>query len=300
MDSNAASDTQVVLIHSYLAVMATCLLAYDHIITIADEIAFIWRRPKHVSSFLFLLNRYIGLLGNAAATAVSLVSLSPKTCASLSLFHESMLFENEIVMCTLLSLRTVALYGRDKRVIAFMVAINMCLAAVSTWALIGQHSYFATDVTGCYTVSDKRTAIHLAGAWEALLVFDTLVFFLTLRKTFKTCLRSGLFSPGKKLSLMALVCRDGAIYYAAMVLANLANILSYYVAPPLMRGGLSTFASCVSITLLSRLMLNLHKTADAGIFSMHVPQDAATFTTHLDSHWRSLTDELSPSRFQRL
>ncbi|KIK75961.1 hypothetical protein PAXRUDRAFT_835510 [Paxillus rubicundulus Ve08.2h10] len=87
MDSNTASDTQVVLIHSYLVVMATCILAYDHIITIAEEITFVWRRPKRASSILFFLNRYLGLFGNAAAVAVSLAPLSPKVCISNSVFH---------------------------------------------------------------------------------------------------------------------------------------------------------------------------------------------------------------------
>lgn len=69
---------ECLFVHAVDITIPPGLLAYDHIITIADEIAFIWRRPKHVSSFLFLLNRYIGFLGNAAATAVSLVSLPPK------------------------------------------------------------------------------------------------------------------------------------------------------------------------------------------------------------------------------
>ncbi|KIK76520.1 hypothetical protein PAXRUDRAFT_835335 [Paxillus rubicundulus Ve08.2h10] len=117
-------------------------------------------------------------------------------------------------MCVLLTLRTVALYGRDKRIIAFMLAMNMCLVAVSTWSLIGQRSYLATDVPGCYMGIDARTAMHFAAAWEALLVFDSLVFLMTLRKTLKPYLRSGPLSPGQKLNIMALIFRDGAMYYA--------------------------------------------------------------------------------------
>ncbi|KIO05216.1 hypothetical protein M404DRAFT_1000227 [Pisolithus tinctorius Marx 270] len=52
-------------------------------------------------------------------------------------------------------------------------------------------------------------------------------------------------------------------------MANLANILSFYVAPELLKGGLSTISICIAITMVSRLMLNPHKTADTGIFSSH-------------------------------
>uniref|UniRef100_A0A0W0FB88 Uncharacterized protein n=1 Tax=Moniliophthora roreri TaxID=221103 RepID=A0A0W0FB88_MONRR len=52
-----------------------------------------------------------------------------------------------------------------------------------------------------------------------------------------------------------------------MVLANLANILTFYLCGPFMRGGLSTFVSCISVTMLYRLMLNLHSNADTGLYT---------------------------------
>ncbi|KAJ7214358.1 hypothetical protein GGX14DRAFT_443792 [Mycena pura] len=52
-----------------------------------------------------------------------------------------------------------------------------------------------------------------------------------------------------------------------MALANLSNIGSFYFGGPLFRGSLSTFASCTSVTMVSRLMLNLHEQAAIGIMS---------------------------------
>jgi len=57
------------------------------------------------------------------------------------------------------------------------------------------------------------------------------------------------------------------MYFAAMAFANLANIITYYLAGPLIRGSLSTFANCVSLSMMSRLMLNLHAKANTGILS---------------------------------
>lgn len=37
---------------------------YDHIVTLAEEVNFIWRRPKALSAISFLVNRYFALLGN--------------------------------------------------------------------------------------------------------------------------------------------------------------------------------------------------------------------------------------------
>ncbi|EPQ54297.1 hypothetical protein GLOTRDRAFT_94608 [Gloeophyllum trabeum ATCC 11539] len=53
-----------------------------------------------------------------------------------------------------------------------------------------------------------------------------------------------------------LFLRDGALYYGCMVLANAANILTYY---PLLKGALSIFANTISVTMMSRLILNLYR-----------------------------------------
>ncbi|KAF8874539.1 hypothetical protein BD779DRAFT_1566256, partial [Infundibulicybe gibba] len=54
-----------------------------------------------------------------------------------------------------------------------------------------------------------------------------------------------------------------------MALSNLANILTFYFCGPFLRGGLSTFSTSISVTMMSRLMLNLHETANVGIFSSY-------------------------------
>jgi len=111
----------------------------------------------------------------------------------------------------------------------------------------------------------QDTAIRLAGAWEALFVYDLLIFSLTLRKTWKA--RKDHSITGINVPLISLILRDGAIYFAVMALCNLSNILTFYLCGPFLRGGLSTFASSISVTMMSRLMLNLHETAELGIMS---------------------------------
>ncbi|KAI3621469.1 hypothetical protein WG66_009425 [Moniliophthora roreri] len=71
---------------------------------------------------------------------------------------------------------------------------------------------------------------------------------------------------GMGLPLMNIVIRDGSLYFGAMSLASLGNILTFY---PFMRTGLSTAASSLSITLVSRMMLHLHEITDIGV--QHFP-----------------------------
>ncbi|KAJ7213225.1 hypothetical protein B0H12DRAFT_1156092 [Mycena haematopus] len=82
---------------------------------------------------------------------------------------------------------------------------------------------------------------------------DVLVFVLTVRKAFEQ--RSSMTYSG---SLMQRMINDGSMYFGVIILSNLANVLSFYLGDVLLAGFLSWFTTSLSLTLLSRLMLNLH------------------------------------------
>ncbi|KAG1894072.1 uncharacterized protein F5891DRAFT_1063813 [Suillus fuscotomentosus] len=80
------------------------------------------------------------------------------------------------------------------------------------------------------------------------------------------------------------------MYFGAMTLCNIPNIVMYYyfltVGRAVIRGnvGLAIFTSCMSVTLISRLMLNLHKSVDSGILSVPARDDdycLSVFTTSI-------------------
>jgi len=70
-----------------------------------------------------------------------------------------------------------------------------------------------------------------------------------------------------------------------MAIANIANIFTFYFSRPPLKGFLSTPASCVSVTLCSRLVLHLYEVAtpassasDSSLESM----PANDFTTRIE------------------
>jgi hypothetical protein len=124
-----------------------------------------------------------------------------------------------------------------------------------------------------------------------LLAFDTMIVVLTLirgRFFIRGHTRSGsrrsdnwphaLRRP-EDLDLGTLVTRDGGLYFIIVTLANLANIVTWYAAPPLLRGVLSSPASVISTTLCSRLVLNVHKAAGAGVLPSTSAPDSSTLDT---------------------
>lgn len=107
-------------------------------------------------------------------------------------------------------------------------------------------------------------------AWVADMVFQSLIFILIAYRIFKTrrLLRFSLVARRDVIDVIDIIFRDGAMYFGAMVLVNVPNTMTYYSASVSARGSLSTLTSCLSVTLVSRLMLNLHKSMDAGILSI--------------------------------
>ncbi|KAF9252457.1 hypothetical protein L218DRAFT_711440 [Marasmius fiardii PR-910] len=151
-----------------------------------------------------------------------------------------------------------------------MLGSGAVLAGVACYVEFGQDNSPSSISTGCHLQFERITAIRLAAAWEALFIYDTILFGLTIYKTWRERPRGRIgVSDGRMyMPLLTLVLRDGAVYYAVMALANFVNIMTFYFAGPFLRGSLSTFSSCIAATMMSRLMLNLHRSApDEGIMS---------------------------------
>ncbi|THH16612.1 hypothetical protein EW146_g4063 [Bondarzewia mesenterica] len=193
---------------------------------IATKIKQIWPRPVSKPSMLFLLNRYVPFFGNIAVTIVNFSDVAA-----------------------------------SEKIFALLLTVGLVVIAIASWALVGQSSNFVANVQGCHLTMSDATGIRVAVAWEGEFVLDMIIFSLTVARTYQhrdvwTWSRGmGLRNTG----LVRLVLRDGALYFVTMALANLLNILTFYLAPPILKGVLSTFSSCISVTMMSRLMLNLHE-----------------------------------------
>ncbi|KAG1881218.1 hypothetical protein F4604DRAFT_1747128 [Suillus subluteus] len=238
--------------------------------TITDEITFIWCRPKALSAILFLVNRYVALLGNVYMLSVYLLPSSDESCQKYLMSRDLLFFVQQILVCLILTIRTYALYCRSKRLLTWMIIIIFAFGGV-TAGTFGLHSSIVMPgFTHCYESYSEEIAISPGLGWVTLLVYELLIFVLTICRICKT---RGLSLATSRRNMLDIIFQDGAMYFAVMTLANLPNILTYYCGSNTTRGSLATFTSCMSVTLISRLMLNLHKSVDAGIFTTPVRND---------------------------
>ncbi|KAJ7115093.1 hypothetical protein C8R43DRAFT_125057 [Mycena crocata] len=253
---------QEIVLLNYAHIVGITFLYWDHLITLDSEITLLWKRRKSLSAYCFFVNRYFAFLSGIPVSLLPFLTLSTEVCINYSLFRELALLLTQAIVSVIMIIRVYALFGRSPRVLWFLIGTGLCVLGVSVWSVTGQHTWRSKVLGGCHFGLMQSTAYRLAGSWEALFVFDTLVFGLTVYNAYAVRRRML-----HRTNLQTLVVRDGAMYFGVMALANLANIATYYFTNPMLPGSLATFASCISVTMISRLILNLHRHANAGIFT---------------------------------
>ncbi|KAH8795259.1 hypothetical protein DL96DRAFT_1206774 [Flagelloscypha sp. PMI_526] len=175
-------------------------------------------------------------------------------------FHQALLITSQGIVAVILGSRVYAIWGCDKRVLITMCILFASGVAVVCWSMImastdtGENSSNACPEPGL----SQEVAARIAIDWEYMFVFDIVVFSLTVVKGYRAMIaeRTG---PSIQLPIMTTMMKDGALYFLAITLANAANVGTFYLNAPRLRGCLSTISSSISVTLASRIMLNLHK-----------------------------------------
>ncbi|KAJ6571465.1 hypothetical protein B0H19DRAFT_1130033 [Mycena capillaripes] len=259
------------------------ILFSDHLFTLDTEINLLWRRRKSLSAYWFYINRYFGVFSGIAVSALPFLTLSLEMCIRYSLFRELVLVVAQTINSIIMVIRVYALYGRSRRILWGLFLIGLVVVAVTIYSFSQQHASRPTVVGGCHFDLTESTSHHFAASWIAIVAFDALIFGLTLYNAYINRRRT---IPSTSLHMIVL--RDGSVYFAIMATANLANILTYYLPALVSPGSLSTFANSISVTMISRMILNLHQHANVGIMSE--PTGVTAQANDLDLGDLSLTE----------
>ncbi|KAF9054626.1 hypothetical protein BJ165DRAFT_1590508 [Panaeolus papilionaceus] len=171
---------------------------------------------------------------------------------------------------TILVMRTHTLY-RSKPLLLILATlclisiINMLVTSLLVIRLETISSAAAINIRGCLSECVHPVCNHLLiGFWIPYLLFETLVFCLTLWKSYLSFreLKKARF-PGRALTCIEIIARDGLVYYVVIMAVSIVNFLIWIVDP---------FASYLAVGLLkslqsticSRLLLNIRGMLEAG------------------------------------
>ncbi|QRV77946.1 hypothetical protein RhiJN_05961 [Ceratobasidium sp. AG-Ba] len=140
---------------------------------------------------------------------------------------------------------------------------------------------------------------YMAALWLAPLAMDTVITGLTIFKTMQY-----LRQRHGQVRLIHVILRDGLLYFAVILVANLLNCVIYYVAPPDLKVIGASFSQIITIIMISRLQLNLRS---SSICSPNVPtprtphtngehttrsNGISTYTSSLSNFFASTVSEL--------
>ncbi|KAF8643352.1 hypothetical protein AX16_009081 [Volvariella volvacea WC 439] len=232
-----------------------CIFGWDYFMYLPQEISRIWKKSFTYISYLYLVNRYYGLLQFAIVIVLITTpitdAISVETCKSIFLWQPvGALISTFLSQCIMFA-RVYALYSQS-RVIAGILGTIML-------AEMGVHVYTMTVVfpapipapgvkIPCVAIGPLPWLIAF---WVMPLVFDTVTFALTLYKSISYW-RTQVESP-----TLALLFRDGLIYFAAIFTMNFLNVILFVTQNETLQAINLPATLMLTIIMSCRLVLNM-------------------------------------------
>ncbi|CAE6482287.1 unnamed protein product [Rhizoctonia solani] len=238
---------------TYLAVISLCLLIYDCVITIDQEVKFVWSQRWSFGKVVYLFIRYATILMMIGHVACIHVLNSPiAAVAAIFVWSQVVII---IAGSSVLVVRTWLLWGGARWVLAALIGGLILASALSIYYVNIDMERFSiiTSVNpqlfhGCVV----RIPPTVWRPFVSPLVYETFIIILTVVKVSLT--------PNRAPLVMRLLL-DGTLYYVVVVAVLLLTTIGAAYAPtrPLVIGS-GFHTACISIGC-SRLVLSLHSWA---------------------------------------
>ncbi|KAF7349432.1 hypothetical protein MSAN_01733100 [Mycena sanguinolenta] len=274
------SEIQVQLnVSAYVSLVAFTLLYFDFFsLTFESEVSRYWGTRITFASFFFYLNRYAAFLGvvpimvqyfwtggssvKSEVCCILIISFSCliaiQYCPGLQIHHQVVIIGVQIIVGIILIMRTYALYGGSRRLLAFMSCSAVGIFGFSAWSMISAERLRQPRADypsiGCGFSLSTPMAHRIGYGWIGFLAFDIMILVFTFRKACEACRRGGC---ARKHGLVPTLLRDGILYFLVVAVANWGNIMSYMFAGPYLRGVGSNLTTVLSTIMASRLMLSI-------------------------------------------
>ncbi|KAG9032542.1 hypothetical protein FRB95_001378 [Tulasnella sp. JGI-2019a] len=217
----------------YLITTGFCILIYDHLITFSDEVRFIWKRPKNLVSWIFLVNRYF--------TPAMLV---------LDLY-------DKLGFATHLTLSLSSLGHRRRQPSRTISGCNSCIAylittlGISLTAVIQDRGTFYPHPIVHSCVGDLGSYVWTV--WISPLVLEAVLFSMTVAKMVRN--QQWIIT----VPLAYILYRDGLIYFVIIALCSVFNLVVWKSCPASLFALAKYFSLGLVNTMASRMVLNLRK-----------------------------------------
>ncbi|KAF8186791.1 hypothetical protein BJ912DRAFT_1060064 [Pholiota molesta] len=197
----------------YEFIAAVSLLAWDHIITLDAEVSKIWSKKFSGPTALYALLRYGTLVEKIAVMLLASWYMTERGCDIAVRFQIFPMVLRTLAFNVFSALRVYALMG-NKLPLAIFVLL-LCLPSLITPAYVYAHQWSS---------GVDRYGLRISGILADLLA-EIIVIGVTFRKTAHIRGNLPLDKQSKLPSLSGLILRDGTLYFVALLILSLADML---------------------------------------------------------------------------
>ncbi|GJE98347.1 hypothetical protein PsYK624_145750 [Phanerochaete sordida] len=253
-DGTFAQLFQAILDQSYIACATSCLIFYEYLITLDQEVAVVWKKRFTVTSLLILCTRWLMVLDQ-------ILSLTPQNGSWCSSFHAlgTLMYMGIVVLVSLMaSLRVYALWRGSLVGYASALSIVILGAGIPIgtnifgWTrTITMQVQFTPSSSVCNSIMEISPRLD-----NDILASDVLLLVLTWIKSFRQ------FRDVRRLglggSIATVLLRDGTLYFITLLVVNVLQIVTFSSGFP-NASDVDAFVQAMPPLLVQRFMLNLRQ-----------------------------------------
>ncbi|KAL0949034.1 hypothetical protein HGRIS_009128 [Hohenbuehelia grisea] len=193
---------------------------YDHLLTLSDELQYIWYSPWSIPKVLFFFTRYLPF-ATLVMSRDFLPQISPQLCNKLDKASTLLLPINIGIAEIIMSYRVWALWGRPASLGIALALIFTALAIVSgtsTLKYMPTRAYYvAHGVPGMSNCLITTTTKGNSTSFAFLVAYEALTFGLTIAKGFRCAVFRPFRMRSPASSIMQTMITDGVIYFATLL-----------------------------------------------------------------------------------
>ncbi|KAI0363944.1 hypothetical protein BV20DRAFT_1006572 [Pilatotrama ljubarskyi] len=240
------------------------MLLYDTLLCFTGEVKLVWTRTTSLASALYIINRYIPLIGNLLGTAMinpisNTVSHQPRALPPAIAEHSRNVDESFATM------RMYALSGRSRLLCGTTLVLSFVPFFVNLSSILHLKLVNHGPPVNCAPYYSQATSTYhmlILVNRTSTIVADSLVIAVTLHQTYRS-IRLAQDAP-KRPSLHRVLLQSGCIYLGALVSLNLLQIVLSVVGGVINintnASYVTAFIDPISSVLNSRFLLNLRET----------------------------------------
>ncbi|KLO07755.1 hypothetical protein SCHPADRAFT_634838 [Schizopora paradoxa] len=288
---------------NYVNLSAFTLLAYDSILNIDHEVNYIWSQRWSFVSFIYIASKYLAFVDGALTIDLLLrPERSPDECLTVFRLMTYFVLSGMVLAEIILLLRTWAIWGLSRYILAYLIVIDVAVAIVSFSRLHRSQKelFFSSSspipvIRPCFPIfMNQGNNIYID--YVCVMMAEGNALGLTLWK--------GLVQwRGNRNTLFDVFIKDGVLYFICLFVVSGINVIFYTTQNRTMYWMLLTEPQRIlHAVLAARLVINMRLYADRLKRQRSEKPESDTLplsVAHMTLDTRQLTGNFTMDVFRR-